>query len=277
MTPRRRAFTLIELLVVIAIIAILAAILFPVFAQAKNAAKKTADLSGMKQIGLASMMYIDGDDDRFPAIPFASGSGRDMGPHWADRLQPFIKNKQIMADASNQQTLYRDDGYWRPGATSLTDTTASRLYRVTYTFNAYITHSDAPVTAPKSASQTAIPNVAGTVLMGPSPNWYNWSTCRRNATTTDLVWNVSKPPAGSWQWGYEFWGGIDGGGYAGGANFNYVDGHAAYAKLTKGNDPVSGAGPNGLYMAAFPAAKTKPEATTTTTCPTGYDSQAQGF
>jgi len=60
---RNRAFTLIELLVVIAIIAILAAILFPVFAQAKFAAKKTADLSNAKQIGLAYKMYgIDSDD-----------------------------------------------------------------------------------------------------------------------------------------------------------------------------------------------------------------------
>ncbi|RYD72127.1 MAG: prepilin-type N-terminal cleavage/methylation domain-containing protein, partial [Verrucomicrobiaceae bacterium] len=54
---RRNAFTLIELLVVIAIIAILAAILFPVFAQAKAAAKKTADLSNQKQIATANLMY----------------------------------------------------------------------------------------------------------------------------------------------------------------------------------------------------------------------------
>lgn len=59
----RKAFTLIELLVVIAIIAILAAILFPVFAQAKVAAKKTADLSNLKQIGTASMIYTTDSDD----------------------------------------------------------------------------------------------------------------------------------------------------------------------------------------------------------------------
>ena len=64
----KRAFTLIELLVVIAIIAILAAILFPVFAQAKAAAKKTTCLSNMKQIGLASMMYLNDYDGAYPQV-----------------------------------------------------------------------------------------------------------------------------------------------------------------------------------------------------------------
>jgi prepilin-type N-terminal cleavage/methylation domain-containing protein len=62
----KKAFTLIELLVVIAIIAILAAILFPVFAQAKVAAKKTSDLSNTKQLGLATLMYATDNDDTFP-------------------------------------------------------------------------------------------------------------------------------------------------------------------------------------------------------------------
>jgi prepilin-type N-terminal cleavage/methylation domain-containing protein/prepilin-type processing-associated H-X9-DG protein len=64
--PTKRAFTLIELLVVIAIIAILAAILFPVFAQAKASAKKVACLSNDNQIGLALMMYLNDNDDVYP-------------------------------------------------------------------------------------------------------------------------------------------------------------------------------------------------------------------
>jgi len=67
----KRAFTLIELLVVIAIIAILAAILFPVFAQAKAAAKKTADLSNIKQINMATQIYLADADD---VLPLAFGT-----------------------------------------------------------------------------------------------------------------------------------------------------------------------------------------------------------
>ncbi len=66
MVNKKLAFTLIELLVVIAIIAILAAILFPVFAQAKVAAKKTQDISNIKQIGTAMQIYVTDYDDRLP-------------------------------------------------------------------------------------------------------------------------------------------------------------------------------------------------------------------
>jgi prepilin-type N-terminal cleavage/methylation domain-containing protein/prepilin-type processing-associated H-X9-DG protein len=91
----RRAFTLIELLVVIAIIAILAAILFPVFAQAKLAAKKSSDLSSVKQITLAQMMYLADYDDVFVGqnndeggfpIPWNLGSD----DHWPPVIAPPI-------------------------------------------------------------------------------------------------------------------------------------------------------------------------------------------
>ncbi len=95
----RKAFTLIELLVVIAIIAILAAILFPVFAQAKEAAKKTACLSGTKQIGTAFYMYASDSDDTLPQTswegtitPNPINPGDTYQIQWTYNLMPYMKN-----------------------------------------------------------------------------------------------------------------------------------------------------------------------------------------
>ena len=95
----KRAFTLIELLVVIAIIAILAAILFPVFAQAKFAAKKTVDLSNAKQIGTTVKLYLGDNDDVMP-IFFAYNSDptiyADGGHHGTEvLLLPYSKSQEI--------------------------------------------------------------------------------------------------------------------------------------------------------------------------------------
>ena len=88
-----KGFTLIELLVVIAIIALLAAILFPVFAQAKLAAKKTADLSNIKQIGTATAMYQNDYDDSNPmATSFENGPTYGWMARWSSQevLGPYI-------------------------------------------------------------------------------------------------------------------------------------------------------------------------------------------
>ncbi|HEY3781200.1 MAG TPA: prepilin-type N-terminal cleavage/methylation domain-containing protein [Fimbriimonadaceae bacterium] len=102
---KSRAFTLIELLVVIAIIAILAAILFPVFAQAKEAAKKVSCLSNMKEIGLAHMLYANDYDDNFaePFIdpPAYSGYTYPATHSWLFTIQPYIKSKQLMVCPDN--------------------------------------------------------------------------------------------------------------------------------------------------------------------------------
>jgi len=119
---RNRAFTLIELLVVIAIIAILAAILFPVFAQAKESAKKTAALSNVKQLATSFQIYLSDNDDRYPlgyrltpgigwrwnfsvSTPIGwMGAGYVQGTeprmsedrnHWSHSLVPYHKNGDI--------------------------------------------------------------------------------------------------------------------------------------------------------------------------------------
>jgi len=95
---RKSAFTLIELLVVIAIIAILAAILFPVFAQAKDAAKDTANLSNQKQLGLAAIMYSSDFDDYFPLQMRNEPGNTALGgiETWQGMCQPYVKNWGLM-------------------------------------------------------------------------------------------------------------------------------------------------------------------------------------
>jgi len=95
----KKGFTLIELLVVIAIIAILAAILFPVFAQAREKARQTTCLNNIKQIGLATIMYTEDWDEKFPVmpnwIPDTAIGYLSEGHSGAVKVSPYVKNKKI--------------------------------------------------------------------------------------------------------------------------------------------------------------------------------------
>lgn len=103
-SPRRsHGFTLIELLVVIAIIAILAAILFPVFAQAREAARKSSCLSNEKQIGTAVQMYTQDYDERYPGRGGNNTNANDL-PSWRQTTQAYIKNTQVFKCPSNSDS-----------------------------------------------------------------------------------------------------------------------------------------------------------------------------
>jgi len=145
---RRRAFTLIELLVVIAIIAILAAILFPVFARARAAARRTVGISNMKQIGLGTMMYIQDYDERFPNYNWGemcckednggcpgkvSGDSPDwanfVNSPWYDAILPYVKNTGVFQDPSDrkqwkpQYCINFPPSNWKPGTQSWKNST----------------------------------------------------------------------------------------------------------------------------------------------------------
>ncbi|MDR3690051.1 MAG: prepilin-type N-terminal cleavage/methylation domain-containing protein [Fimbriimonas sp.] len=105
---KHSAFTLIELLVVIAIIAILASILFPVFAQAKVAAKKTSDLAQLKQLGTGIQIYLGDNDDTYPlSTEGIYGNSWNGHVRWSSRevTQPYIKNLQIFKSTGDSATL----------------------------------------------------------------------------------------------------------------------------------------------------------------------------
>lgn len=116
----RRAFTLIELLVVIAIIAILAAILFPVFAKAKEAAKVSTCLSQMKQLGLCVEIYLGDNDDNFPPASMRTTNPSDTPRIWTEMVQPYVKNEGIFIATGS------DAGY-------ATDWASRRVQSIGYT------------------------------------------------------------------------------------------------------------------------------------------------
>ncbi|RYG82915.1 prepilin-type N-terminal cleavage/methylation domain-containing protein [bacterium] len=184
----RRAFTLIELLVVIAIIAILAAILFPVFAQAKQAAKKTADLSNMKQQGTATQIYLNDSDDVFMVNNHRNSEPGKEGQeiHWSYMLAPYVKNDALYVSPGDK------NGGWAPGCynetapvnqgkgvpAGQTNGCSAQGYpagvytlqvpRLSYTANQLIMprkRSDADKVSAISA--TAIDDVSGTILLAP--------------------------------------------------------------------------------------------------------------
>jgi prepilin-type N-terminal cleavage/methylation domain-containing protein/prepilin-type processing-associated H-X9-DG protein len=119
-TYRRKGFTLIELLVVIAIIAILAAILFPVFARARENARRASCMSNLKQIGLGMMMYVQDYDGKYFLRTYSSdGAGKITGTiysywypisgkQWV--LEPYIKSTQLFVCPSNS-TAYQSYAY----------------------------------------------------------------------------------------------------------------------------------------------------------------------
>jgi len=112
-TNRPKGFTLIELLVVIAIIAILAAILFPVFAQAKAAAKKTAALSNVKQNATAVMIYLSDSDDVYAQSAYCLGTPNGTvipGSNCQvfsvyDAILPYTKNREIFTDPAEPKAI----------------------------------------------------------------------------------------------------------------------------------------------------------------------------
>ncbi len=184
----RKAFTLIELLVVIAIIAILAAILFPVFAQAKMAAKKTSDLNNTKQIGIAMQIYLADFDDTYMPSNHREDDFSGNEVHWSWMLMPYMKNERIFVSPADSiggwapgcaDRTNNNRGFGEPGMQAAVDGCALQGYlpnvytkqvgRISYVANqSIIGRKRSSADTSNVVSSTAIDGVSSTILVAPA-------------------------------------------------------------------------------------------------------------
>jgi prepilin-type N-terminal cleavage/methylation domain-containing protein/prepilin-type processing-associated H-X9-DG protein len=274
---QHRGFTLIELLVVIAIIAILAAILFPVFAQAREKARQTSCLSNTKQMGLAFMMYIQDYDEQFPlsavqiapgqtwlwnfSVPVPAGWPSDIthpacvsSPYyWANSIQPYIKNYGMYACPSGNP-------FRQPQARYTYATPRVAPVEVTYTYNGLLNSlSQAAVVSPADLplgwEGRGKTKALGAALANPNLICSDAATGCTYVPGTLNPDNTTTCATGNGSTGAMF--GIDGTIWIhnNGMNFMFSDGHAKYRRLgaqqtpanTNGNvDPYTGYNAQGI-------------------------------
>ena len=220
---RHQGFTLIELLVVIAIIAILAAILFPVFARAREKARQASCESNEKQIMLSVMMYVQDYDERFPM----TATGNTVGNWgWAALVAPYVKNNQLFICPSDSGTTY----YW--GNTGIPSSYAAN-YRIGWGWGTAITL--AQCAAPASTIYLSDAGAEGDANGVMTP-LYEKHGCWI-LTTTDVITAVSQTN-GDW--------GAPDPRHNGMSNVAFVDGHVKamntkwYYQATPWLEPATG-------------------------------------
>lgn len=253
MHKRPRGFTLIELLVVIAIIAILAAILFPVFAQAREKARQTGCLSNMKQIGTATMMYVQDYDERMPAwnrniVPRVPATTWDVPDnYWDAMLIPYVKN--------GNPTLRDNSGVWR--CPSNPNSSNYRTYGYSQVLMRSGWESNSNGTDYRAIATPEIDSPASTIFVGDSgsggrlaPPWWFQIHQLRGGTNAAAPGRPT-PSSGATNTSNNQWEWPDM--HAGGANYVFTDGHAKWMKDSVAYPPGMSAGRQGAVQAAFKA------------------------
>ncbi len=215
MSDARRGFTLIELLVVIAIIAILAAILFPVFARARERARQTSCLNNVKQISLATMMYAQDFGEMLPQAGYWYPSHGENMMHWHRAIMPYLANEQILICPSSPR---RDSiNHWNYGFVRQTTGYAGSLGAVELPDGSMTAGGSAPV------SLAQIPRPSETAFVTDSQHWY----------TEVGFWNRTDSPFDEAGGAYYFVHGR----HNDGANVGFLDGHAKWYPSTSPYGP----------------------------------------
>jgi len=224
-----KGFTLIELLVVIAIIAILAAILFPVFAQAREKARQTTCLSNCKQIGLGVMMYLDDYDETYPPARINVTGIGTVGWSYKDLLYSYIKNiKMLYCPSSALKYVASDYQYYpdkMPYAISGNYTAnINVLGDPSFQPNLFPVKSATSITAPASIIMIY---EASQYILGPGDlkNRGAYACWLPGTGATGLAADASLP-----SWGTSDY---NSGRHNTGINIAYADGHAKYSKSTE--------------------------------------------
>jgi prepilin-type N-terminal cleavage/methylation domain-containing protein len=242
----KRAFTLIELLVVIAIIAILAAILFPVFAQAKLAAKKTADLSNMKQIGTMMLLYGGDNDDAFPLTSFPS-----KGNSWPLRCQAYIKNWDMFRSPGDASTLWPPSGTMPPQPDAPNSDPRWGFRWTSYLLSAYMSggYTDGSGSTGKFSVQSSINAPANVIYIAlarddvrPRDHFHGFYWGSPSEMSSGFMQNLAWDPTVNQTKEIKLTA------FSGGTNYEYVDGHAKFGKWSQlwWQDV-----PKGIYAGSF--------------------------
>jgi len=157
---RARAFTLVELLVVIAVIAVLAALLLPVFAGAREKGRQTACASNQRSLGLAILLYCQDHDERLPLAAYATG-GFDFAT-WHNLVEPYVRSRETVFCPSS--TVSRTDAGGRP--TAHFGYNARHLTDVALDFSNYATHSAVSLAQVANPPETVLTADARASLLG---------------------------------------------------------------------------------------------------------------
>jgi prepilin-type N-terminal cleavage/methylation domain-containing protein/prepilin-type processing-associated H-X9-DG protein len=248
---RFRGFTLIELLVVIAIIAILAAILFPVFAQAREKARQSSCLSNQKQIGLAILSYAQDADETIPQNEYAyklgaggavtAGVAQDYNNvKWMDAVQPYVKNAAIFNCPSQDFTGSQpyQPVTLRSGTTAPADGAEFGSYGINNAYSTGISGAPGLVHPAQGQPLAAMTSPSTTVLVAEVNKWdasnrnadFQWTDDTQQPDSTK-AWATGKDPLVAPNGGAGSTGMIQR--HSGVCNVLWGDGHVKASKLTQ--------------------------------------------